>query len=443
MRVGSKWVWLVVALVAPAGVTAQEERSVWAQKAEQLVRALEEGRFGEAEAMMAPAAREQLDSTRLANVWAQVVGGVGALKTLTLRPESMLGENHVVEFDAAFERQALLLRVVFQPDGLVAGFWLLPPGAASGSAGEGPPYADRTQFVEEEMVVGEAPWRLPATLTLPKAGESLPVLVLVHGSGPHDRDETIGPNKPFRDLAWGLATRGIAVLRYEKRTKAHAARLATLGTITVEEEVIADAVAALAVARAHERIDGNRVYLLGHSLGGMLAPEIAVRDGATAGVILLAGSNRPFGEVVAEQLTYIKSLPESAAPATQARLDAILDTVALLRAKSLPPEANVIGAPASYVYDLDQRDPLAAVKRVASPVLVLQGGRDYQVTEVDHERWRQALADRTDVQSKLYPELNHLFVAGRGKATPSEYAQAGHVAEAVVSDIAQWIGGHR
>jgi dienelactone hydrolase len=103
--------------------------------------------------------------------------------------------------------------------------------------------------------------------------------VLVHGSGPQDRDETIGPNKPFRDLAWGLASQGIAVLRYEKRTKKHAMKLVLIkNTITVKQETIDDALAAVALLRKTERIDPNRIFVLGHSLGGMLIPRIGARD---------------------------------------------------------------------------------------------------------------------------------------------------------------------
>ena len=90
-----------------------------------------------------------------------------------------------------------------------------------------------------------------------------PGVVLVHGSGPNDRDETIGPNKPFRDLAWGLATRGIAVLRYEKRTKRHRLKMALLAnSLTVKEETIDDAVAAVTTLHAVEEIDASRIFVL-------------------------------------------------------------------------------------------------------------------------------------------------------------------------------------
>jgi pimeloyl-ACP methyl ester carboxylesterase len=134
--------------------------------------------------------------------------------------------------------------------------------------------------------------RYPA-LSLPSGAGPLPAIVLVHGSGQHDRDETIGPNKPFRDLAWGLASRGIAVLRYEKRTRQHQQRVAQLENgFTVKEEAIDDAGAAVALLRNRTGIRANRIYVLGHSLGAMLAPRIAAADPAVAGLVLMAGPVR-------------------------------------------------------------------------------------------------------------------------------------------------------
>lgn len=431
--------WLAAsALAVPAG--AQEASSEWVQRAEALVRDLEAGRYGDAAEKLAPEVRAQLDSAGLAAAWTQITTQVGALGALESRTDTLQQGMHLVEFDGAFERQALLVRIVMRDDGKVMGLWFLPPGSggaepAGTAQTEGPPYADPSRIEEAEVTVGAAPWALPGTLTLPAGESRVPVVVLVHGSGPHDRDETIGPNKPFRDLAWGLASRGVGVLRYEKRTKVHGARMGE--SVTVDEEVIEDAVAAIEVARVQPRTAG--VYLAGHSLGGMLAPEIAVRAGELDGVILLAGATRGMAEMIEEQITYIASLPASSSPAAQAQLRAVLDTVALLKKGELPPTARAMGAPASYVYDLDARKPLERVREVTAPVVVLQGGRDYQVTEVDLERWRQALAGRPDVETRLYPDLNHLFIEGQGRATPQEYMRPGHVAEKVVADIAAWV----
>ena len=141
----------------------------------------------------------------------------------------------------------------------------------------------------------------------------VPCVILVHGSGPHDRDETIGPNKPFRDLAWGLAERGIAVVRYEKRTKAYGAACVPAGReLDYDTEAVDDAVAIVEQVKGFARAGfPDSVYVLGHSLGGTLAPRIAGRSKGLAGIIILAGLARPLEDALEEQFYYTSSLTDS------------------------------------------------------------------------------------------------------------------------------------
>jgi dienelactone hydrolase len=165
-------------------------------------------------------------------------------------------------------------------------------------------HADSSKFEEKEIQIGKGIWQLPGTLSLPKGAGPFPVVILVHGSRPNDGDETIGPNKPFRDLAHGLASRGIAVLRYEKRTEQHPVVMAmSVNNITVKEETIDDAVAAVEVLASEKKI--SRIFVLGHSLGGMLLPRIGKAAPKVAGFISLAGSTRPLEDLVLEQTKYI------------------------------------------------------------------------------------------------------------------------------------------
>src|SRR4030095_10169400 len=138
-------------------------------------------------------------------------------------------------------------------------------------------YVDPERFHDVALTIGAPPYALPATLSLPEGEGPLPGVVRVHGSGPNDRDETVGANKIFKDLAEGLASAGIAVLRYEKRTYTYGDQLTN--TITIDDEVVLDAIAATRTLAARAEIDRARVFVIGHSLGAMLAPEIAQRTG--------------------------------------------------------------------------------------------------------------------------------------------------------------------
>lgn len=357
------------------------------------------------------------------------------------------GPYLVVITVGAYERLEFDFRVVFDGAGKVAGFFAQNPRLPT-AAWLAPSYADAAKFTEEEVTVDAGGWPLPATLTVPKGKGPFPAVVLVHGSGPNDRDETIGPNKVFKDLAWGLASRGVAVLRYEKRTKVHALRLGPLvDSFGVREEVVEDALAALALLSRDARLDPRRLTLVGHSLGAQLAPMIAL-DAAKrklpgpAALALLAPPARPLEDLVLEQSRYLASLEPALSDEQKGVLAELEKAVA--RVKELPKGAKYeaaelpLGAPAAYWLSLAGYDPVAAAKAAGLPLLVLHGGRDYQVGAADAALWKAGIGSLKTATLKVFPALNHLFIAGKGTPSPAEYSVAGHVDEAVVKAIADF-----
>jgi dipeptidyl aminopeptidase/acylaminoacyl peptidase len=296
-----------------------------------------------------------------------------------------------------------------------------------------------------EVKLGVEGWLLPGTLTLPKGDGPFPALVLVHGSGPNDRDETLGPNKAFKDLAWGLASRNIAVLRYDKRTKVHGQKMAAQkdAELTVYEETIQDALAAAELLRKTEGIDPRNVFILGHSLGGMLIPRIAEADKKNTGFIIMSGNTRPIEDLLIQQLEYIFQLDGKLSDEEKAQLEETKSNVKKI--KDLTPENSAqmtepfLGAGAAYWLDLKGYSPAEAAKGLERPLLILQGGRDYQVTMEDFEGWKKALSAKDTVDLNLYPANNHLLIPGEGKSTPEEYQEPGHVDKRVIEDIADWM----
>lgn len=387
--------------------------------------------------------KQALPAPKLAATWRALLARTGLLKRRLGSRTQKIGPFTAVFVTCQFEKTTLDVKVVFNAAKQITGLWFVPTKPAAEY--EPPTYVDLEAFREKEVQLGKPPWILPGTLSLPEGESPFPAVVLVHGSGPNDRDETIGPNKPFRDLAWGLASHGIAVLRYEKRTKVHAARLAALApTFTVKEEVIDDVIAATSLLRRTEAIDARRIFVLGHSLGGMLIPRIAARDPEIAGLIVLAGATRRLEDAFLEQMIYVLSL-DGLSDDDDATLSRIRDQVA--RVKALQPGDSVeasllpLGIPAAYWLDLAECDPPRAAKALTQPMLILQGARDYQVTLAEFETWKTALSERPNVAFKLYPNLNHLFIAGKGKCTPQEYANPGNVEKTVIRDLAGWIKG--
>ena len=380
-----------------------------------------------------------MPAAKLEETWDAVEGQVGSFQGWSRTTTGEAQGYDYVLVTATFDNTVLDIRVVFDDDLRIAGLFFEPHVDAD--ALEAAPLP--AGLTEQEISVGEGEWILPGTVTLPANGGPFPAVVLVHGSGPNDRDETVGANKPFRDLAWGLAGQGIAVLRYEKRTRQYRERLManTVG-FTVDDETVDDAVAAVERLRHLDGIDPDRIVILGHSLGGMLAPRIGAREPGIAGLVVMAGATRPLQDLIVDQVHYLAELDSTVSGSERARLEQIEQEVArllaLTDADSLSTE-HILGANPSYWLDLAKYDPVPVAMELSVPMLILHAGRDYQVTEADFIRWQEALAGDPRVTFKVYPSLNHLFIAGEGPSQPSEYTVPGHVAQEVIDDIAAWV----
>lgn len=431
---------------APAPGAAPEEvrllpAAAGADIARQVAAELKAGDFAALVSRFDERLKAALPDAALRVFWAQTLQQAGALRGCAEPAMSVAGEYTLAFAACTFERQKAELRLTLRPDGLLAGIFLAPEAGAR-PEWTAPAYVKAPAFTEREASVATGAVTLPATLSMPKGDGPFPGVVLVHGSGPHDRDETVGGTRVFQDLAQGLASRGIAVLRYEKRTSAYRKELAGARDMTLKDEVVDDAVAALAVLRAAERVDPAKVFVLGHSLGGLLAPRIAARDRRAAGVILLAAPSRPMSEVVRDQVDALAGpFSTEAEKATVPSLRREADALQNLYAGRPPvsPAATILGASPAYWLEIKGLTPSLTLRALGLPVLVLQGERDTQVGMKDFTGWQRALKNVPRVTFRSYPKLNHLFVPGEGPGTPAEYEKPGHVDRRVVEDVASFV----
>jgi len=378
----------------------------------------------------------------LKNSWQRLTIPAGDLIQFGVLQTAELEGHQIVSVRCQFERANIDVQVVFNSKGRVSGLSIIP----SQTEYHPPEYVDDSTFREVEVTVGSGKWSLPGTITIPTGSGPFPGVVLVHGSGPNDRDETLGPNKIFRDIAWGLASKGIAVLRYDKRTLQHASEFTPdqLAQLTVQEEVIDDALLAAELMRQTPEIDQKRVYLLGHSLGASVAPRIGQKDPDLAGLIIMAGIIRPLEDTILEQFTYLYSLAGKMTKEQKDTLESLKVKVARAKDPELstdvPSKDLPLGMSASYFLDLRNHPTKEIIKNLEMPLLILQGGRDYQVSPTkDFEVWKKELESREDVTCQLFPSLNHLFIAGEGKSTPTEYGVEGHVSAEVIQTISDWL----
>lgn len=300
----------------------------------------------------------------------------------------------------------------------------------------------------EPIILGQnTRFPLKGILTLPEGDGPFPGVVLVHGSGSSNMDEKVGKLTPFRDLAEGLAQRGIASVRYDKRSYAHGLKMVLDKghPITVREETIDDALLAASLLRADHRI--GPVFLAGHSMGAMLAPRIECSGGDFAGLILLAGTPRRLEEVLLEQTEEaVASMKGFTRKIGQKQLDQLRKTFdGLYDLTDEEAKQKKLGGGTTAYYFKEMGQPTVAewLEKTRKPMLILQGEQDVQVkAAVDFARYRQLLGDRENVTFRLYPGLNHAFVTAVSDSiadAKKEFARERHIGPEVLDDLANWI----
>ena len=404
------------------------------------------GRFAEIRDLFSPQLRSMVPAEALQAAWDAELRQRGQVRSVgTPVAEPAHAGVVVVKVPVTCERGELTLVVSVTETGWLAGLQLASASAAEPVARWEPPaYADPEQFDDQDIEVGSGPLAVPGTLSLPRQPGPHAAIVLLAGSGPQDRDETIGRNKPLKDLAWGLASHGIGVLRFDKVTFAHRTEMREAHGFTLNDEYLPQAIAAINLLRQHPAVDAGRIFLLGHSLGGTVAPRVAAAEPAVAGLIILAGGAQPLHWVIVRQTRYLASLDPETAAASEAAIAALSEQARLVDSPDLSRATAAddlpFGAPASYWLDLRSYNPVEVAAMLHKPILMLQGGRDYQATvDDDLKLWKAGLADHPDVTVHVYPPDNHMFFAGHGPSTPAEYDAAQHVDPTVITDIASWV----
>ena len=301
-------------------------------------------------------------------------------------------------------------------------------------------------FDQVEFTVGEE-LKLDGILTLPKNVEKPPVVLLIQGSGQSDKNETIVLNTPFKDIAQGLAAEGIATLRYDKRYYTYLEEAQKLGDdLTLEDEVLEDVNYAIDALNKDERV--GDIYILGHSLGGALAPAIAYENEAVKGIISMAGSLRPLYEIsydqnkASEKALLEKGLEKKDEKELEMLMMEVEEHIELLRGdiSDIPNKEVLLGLPAGYQKSVKEYAGMNFIDKVNVPMLILQGEEDFQVyADVDYKLWEDTVGNRDNVTFKLYPKLNHLMMQTNGKKDVSEYDIKGTVEQIVIDDIASFI----
>jgi dienelactone hydrolase len=385
--------------------------------------------------------KNRLKPDDLKSIWSKLVQGFGDFKG-TGKPNGMQFQDYYqIETQMQFTNKNLRYRLAFDKDNKISGMYFVPY-----RTGRKPniQLTNNDKLQEFPIMVQSGGVKLPGVLCVPKGVKNFPIVVFVHGSGANDRDETIGPNKPFRDLAHGLAERGIASIRYDKRSLVAPQSLKNLnGQSMFDVLVVNDALAAVALARTIDNVNPKAVFVLGHSMGAYLAPEIAARDANIAGIIMMAANARPLEDLVYEQYKYIYN-KDGLSKAEKQDLHQIRKRVKHVKhLESYLKKTDKPDLPITNNVDfwkaVKDYNQIKTAREIKQPMLLMQGLRDYQVPPREFKIWQHKLHSKKNATFKSYAKLNHLFLEGEGKSYPDEYEKQGNIPDYVISDIALWI----
>lgn len=416
-----KTIVAVLLLVAPVAVIAQTKTEL----PDKALRLVMEDKGDSLFNIFAPDLQKQITPQALKGVFPTLEMQMGKLKKRgEWRQEKVMGllesrcrmdfERTPLDFVVMTNDKGELISLTFQP----AKEETPAPSKEAGS-----------EYMEVELEIENGNVVLPATLTMPEewltSERKFAAVVFIHGSGPNDRDETLGPNKFFADLADSLTRHGIATLRYDKRTFVYKERTTEVsgGKLDYDTEITDDALAAIRLLATQNGIDAKRIYILGHSLGGRLVPRIAEKaNGQLAGAIAVAAPARPFETILMEQLQYVTSVQGQKETDAKKQYDQIMG--------SLPKE---------YIAFDHKYDPFKASKATTLPMLFIGGGNDYQVTDKDMTLWKEKLQGRQKVEFWWGESLDHLMRPLTGKAVPADYLRKVPIAQPFVEKVAAFI----
>jgi fermentation-respiration switch protein FrsA (DUF1100 family) len=402
---------------------------------------IKEGKLNAAYTYFSSEMKNQFSLSQFEESWDLILSLYGDFQSIDKTSESVEEGYEIIFVNCTFSSNYYItFKIVFEQNKEISGFWTekIEPFNTYST----PSYADISSFTESEVTIGENPWVLPGTISIPNGNGSYPCVVLVHGSGPVDRDETVLVNKPFKDISWGLASNEVIVLRYDKRTYVYPEETAALKNLTLQEEIIDDVNSAIDLLKTYEKVDKSKIFVLGHSLGAMAAPQIASTNDDVTGIMMLAAPARGLEDLFYDQIVYLAELDGIIDETEYNNINLTNQSREKIKSLNISEDELVLGARKPYWEYLSNYNPVDTTKNLSIPMMIVQGLRDYQVTyEDDYLVWNSIFSENSNVFLKTYDSLNHLFIAGVGTPTNTEYLIEGNVAEEVIEDIIDFIKG--
>ena len=452
----------VIGLSSITGIIAYPQDAKLSELAKAAVTELAEGKYPEFSGRFDDTMKIALPESKLQEIWKAVLTQAGAFKSQGSIRQEKSGPYDMAFVTCQFEKAVLEIRLVFNAQRQISGLFF-SPGSSTTSRPQDPkaPFPYRQ---EEVTYPSKEPGiKLAGTLTFPASGGPFPAALLITGSGAQNRNEEIMGHKPFLVLADSLTRRGIAVLRVDDRgVGGSSAGPPTATSLSFAQDVLAGE----SYLKSRPEINPNRIGLIGHSEGGIIAPMVAAQSPDVAFIVLMAGTGVKGEEVLTEQgklvmrangaseeliqenskvqkmlFDVIKSTSDSEAAEKQTR-ESLATVNPIIRDAAL---AQLKMALSPWMRYFVTYDPQPALEKVKCPVLAINGEKDLQVPPGQNlpaiEKALRAGGNK-DFKTIELPGLNHLFQTCK-TGSIAEYSQIDETISPVALDlISSWIQDH-
>lgn len=442
MKIYTKYFIVLVLSFFFANAIAQKNESMAAQKAIEIIDLFKTDQFEKAYSFCDEIILRKITSERLQSIWESLAAVNGDLIEVGATRYNYLDTIHATTTKLKFKNGSVGLRLAFNLKWQISGIYIVDAEPTYNI----PAYVNTFGFYEIKIPFGPLGFENEAILTVPIQEKKYPCVIIIGGSGPIDKDATIGPNKIYKDFAWGLASKGIATLRFDKRTKAYFGKIMEQhkngNYYTLEQEYLADLKELVNKVSKKNAIDPKRIYLMGHSQGAGLMPLFLKQNKKVAGAIMAAGNYTSLQDLMLYQFDYLKPL-QAKSKADSALFDKMVAQANQAKILNLPNNYPNDSLPSMYPFSywnyLNNLNMISLAQKIKKPVLVLQGERDYQVPFSEYLKWKTTLNSNLNYQFASFQKLNHMFLEGEGKSTPEEYAIRSNVPDYVIEEIAKWI----
>lgn len=409
-----------------------------AQRAQFIIGSFQERKFEKINPLLDNEMKRVLGESGLEELWDAILMQFGEINKIYESNVEKKDTLFVTRTKVEFEKRSWYLKLVFNRENKISGFFIEPLTMPY----EPPSYANLDAFYEYKKTIQDPKFPIDGILTLPKSKNRVPVIIILGGSGPTDKDLTIGSKRIYKDIAWGLASAGIAVFRFDKRTLTHAKSIAAVPNFSIDDEYLQDARLAIKMLKGQAEIDPNQIYVMGHSLGGHILPYLATKLKGVSGYIGFAANYSSLPALMAYQADFLsKDLPEQQKePYRQLKQKAIYarDRFSL----NSPMDSLPDGLTAIYLQSLYHAAPNNHLRSLEKHrFLFIQCEKDYQVPNTEHRRWQDSVKDTQASKTSFIslPLLNHLGCDELGEMGPGSYEKPGNVSSLLIKEIEAFI----